>query len=84
MEHNISLKEREKLVISGVDHIYSFNETKVELRTTLGDLVVDGENLDMDKLSLDESIVSVKGTINSIVYKKSKKPQESLWKKVFK
>ena len=59
MEHSISLKGRSSLVISGVDHIYSFNDKKVELLTTAGRLIVEGENLDMNKLNLEESIISV-------------------------
>ena len=84
MEHSISLKERSSLVISGVDHIYSFNDKKVELLTSAGRLTVEGENLDMNKLNLEESIISVEGTINSINYTKEKKPEEKLFKKVFK
>ena len=76
MEHSISLKERSSLVISGVDHIYSFNDKKVELLTSAGRLTVEGENLDMNKLNLEESIISVEGTINSINYTKEKKPEE--------
>lgn len=72
MEHSISLKERSSLVISGVDHIYSFNDKKVELLTSAGRLTVEGENLDMNKLNLEESIISVEGTINSINYTKVK------------
>ena len=81
MEHSISLKERSSLVISGVDHIYSFNDKKVELLTSAGRLTVEGENLDMN---LEESIISVEGTINSINYTKEKKPEEKFFKKVFK
>ncbi|RDY26642.1 sporulation protein YabP [Romboutsia weinsteinii] len=84
MEHSISLKERSNLVISGVEHIYSFNDTKVEVRTSAGEMIIEGENLDMSKLSLDENVISVDGTINSIVYAKAKKPQENFFKKVFK
>ena len=84
MEHSISLKERSSLVISGVDHIYSFNDKKVELLTSAGRLTVEGENLDMNKLNLEESIISVEGTINSINYTKEKKPEETFFKKVFK
>ena len=84
MEHSISLKERSSLVISGVDHIYSFNDKKVELLTSAGRLTVEGENLDMNKLNLEESRISVEGTINSINYTKEKKPEENFFKKVFK
>lgn len=84
MEHNITLKNRANLNISGIEHIYSFNDKKIELRTSLGEMVIEGENLDMGKLSLDESVISVKGTINSIVYSKERKPQESFIKRLFK
>ena len=84
MEHSITLKERSSLNISGIEHIYSFNDKKIELRTCLGEMVIEGENLDMGKLSLDESVISIQGTINSIVYSKERKPQESFIKRLFK
>ncbi|HSQ33915.1 MAG TPA: YabP/YqfC family sporulation protein [Peptostreptococcaceae bacterium] len=56
MEHNVTMKNRSDLVVSGVEHIYSFNDKKVEIRTVAGDLVIEGENLDMGKLSIDEII----------------------------
>ena len=83
-EHSITLKDRSSLHISGIEHIYSFNDKKVELRTSAGEMVIEGENLDMGKLSLDESIITVEGTINSIVYSKERKPQESFIKRLFK
>ena len=84
MEHNLTLKGRSSLTISGIEHIYSFNDKKVELRTSAGEMVIEGENLDMGKLNLDESVISVQGTINSIVYSKERKPQESFIKRIFK
>ena len=84
MEHNITMIDRSKLVISGVEHIYSFNDKKVEIRTCAGEMSIEGENLDMDKLSLDENVISIEGTINSIVYSKERKPQESFIKRLFK
>lgn len=84
MEHNITLKERSNLVISGVEHIYSFNDNKVEVRTSAGEMVIEGENLDMSKLSIDDKMISISGTINSMVYAKAKKPQESFFKRIFK
>ncbi|CEP91937.1 spore protein [[Clostridium] sordellii] len=84
MEHSIGLKDRSSLTISGVEHIYSFSDKKVEIRTTCGDMFVDGENLDMSKLSIDEKVITVTGTINGIVYSKAKEPQESFFKKLFK
>ena len=45
-------------------------------------MVIEGENLDMGKLSLDESIISVEGTINSIDYSKGKKATRKFYKEV--
>lgn len=84
MEHSISLKGRSSLAISGVDHIYSFNDKKVEVLTSAGRLIVEGEGLDMNKLNLEESIITVEGMVNSINYVKEKKPEEKFFKKVFK
>ena len=84
MEHNLTLKDRSSLTISGIEHIYSFNDKKVELRTSAGEMLIEGVNLDMGKLNLDESVISVQGTINSIVYSKERKPQESFIKRLFK
>ena len=85
MEHNITLKDRSSLYVSGIEHIYSFNDKKSRLlRTSAGEMVIEGENLDMGKLNLDESVISVEGTINAIIYSKSRKPQESLIKRLFK
>lgn len=84
MEHNITLKDRASLVVSGIEHIYSFNDKRVEVLTSAGEMVIEGENLDMSKLSLDEKIINIEGTINSIVYSKERKPQENFFKKIFK
>ena len=43
MEHSINLKGRSDLLISGVEHIYSFSDKKVEIQTCEGLMVIDGE-----------------------------------------
>ena len=52
MEHSITLKDRSSLHISGIEHIYSFNDKKVELRTSAGEMVIEGENLDMSLIHI--------------------------------
>jgi sporulation protein YabP len=84
MEHSITLKNRSSLVISGVEHIYSFNDKKIEIRTLAGEMVIEGENLDMSNLNIDEKMINISGTVNSMVYSKVKKPEESLIKRLFK
>lgn len=65
---NIILENREKLSISGVLDVLSFDDQIVILETELGLLTVKGENLRINKLSLDTSEVIVDGEIYGLNY----------------
>jgi sporulation protein YabP len=85
MDHLLNMKNREEINLCGIEHIYSFNDTKIELRTVAGDVCIQGEGLDMGKLSIEDGMVTIKGSINAIVYSKvSKKDEEGFLKKLFK
>lgn len=84
---NIILENREKLTISGVNDVLSFDDQVVVLETELGLLTVKGENIRVNKLSIDTSEVILEGEISYIAY--SDKNQEktkntSLISKIFK
>ncbi len=65
---NVILENREKLSISGVLDVLSFDDQIVILETELGLLTVKGEDLRINKLSLDTSDVIIDGNINSLSY----------------
>lgn len=65
---NLVLENREKLSISGVLDVLSFDDQIVILETELGLLTVKGENLRINKLSLDTAEVIVDGEIFSLGY----------------
>ena len=83
---NLILENRNKLSISGVKDVLSFDEQVVIMETELGLLTVKGENLKINKLSIDTSEVIVEGEINNLAYSDhSKKEQESgIFSKIFK
>ena len=60
---NIVLENREKLNVSGVNDVLSFDDQVVMIDTELGLLTVKGENIRINKLSLDTSEVIVDGEI---------------------
>ena len=60
---NIVLENREKLSISGVLDVLSFDDQIVILETELGLLTIKGENLRINKLSLDTTEVVINGEI---------------------
>ncbi len=65
---NIILENREKLSISGVIDVESFNDECVVVDTDLGLLVIRGVDLHINKLNLDSSELNVEGDIISLEY----------------
>lgn len=68
LPHKLTLDERKKLTMTGVTEVVSFDDTAVVLRTALGTLEVQGEQLKLKTLSLDGGQVAVDGQINALYY----------------
>lgn len=84
---NLILENREKLSISGVNDVLSFDDQIVILETQLGLLTVKGENIRINKLSLDSEEVVVEGEINNLSYSEKdmeRKNGSSFLGKIFK
>ena len=83
---NLILENREKLNISGVNDVLSFDDQIVILETELGLLTVKGENLRINKLSIDNEEVIIEGGINSLSYseKELERKSSSILGKIFK
>ena len=83
---NLILENRGKLSVSGVNDVLSFDDQVVMIDTELGLLTVKGENIRINKLSLDTSEVIVEGEISSLAYSQSKQDKSSgtLLSKIFK
>ena len=69
--HHIILEEREQLSVSGVEEVDSFDENTIVMLTNRGTLIVRGEELHIEKLSLDGGDLKVEGTIDSLTYEYS-------------
>ena len=83
---NLILENRSKLSISGVLDVLSFDDQIIIVETELGMLTVKGDNLRINKLSIDTSEVIVEGEIISLTYsnKDLDKKNESFLGKIFK
>lgn len=82
--HSLHMAERERLSISGVLEVISFDEDGVMMETTCGLLLLKGQGLHIGRLDLDAGEVSVDGMLESITYSDgtfSEKP--SLFGKLF-
>lgn len=83
----ITLKNRKSLEIKGIKKLESLNPNEFYMSTSLGDLVVRGENLEMQQLDIDKGNLWISGMIYSLEYleeKVQKKTKQSIMGKIFK
>ena len=66
MAHSLSLRERTALSVTGVLEVISFEENCVVLKTALGILAVQGQQLQLK--TLEQGNVSVEGQISALQY----------------
>lgn len=74
LPHKITLEQRNKLLITGVTEVVSFDDGAVALRTQLGELLVQGSGLQLKTLSEEGGQVAVEGKVTAMVYEE---PRES-------
>lgn len=66
--HRVTLDDRSALAVSGVVEVERFDENEIVMSTSRGTLVVRGEELHIEKLSLDGGDLKVEGSVDALVY----------------
>ena len=66
--HHVVIEDRKSLTVSGVEDVERFDENTIVLSTSRGAMGVAGENLHIEKLSLDGGDLKVDGDIDSVSY----------------
>lgn len=66
--HNVIMENREKVVITGIIDIHSFDDELVLTETEMGILTIKGKDLKMNKLNLDNTELVVEGQIGLLQY----------------
>ena len=67
-KHCITLENREKLTITAVDDVESFDEEKVIIYTELGTMTIIGSDFRIHKLNVDDGQLVIEGMIDEIQY----------------
>jgi len=75
-QHDLILKDRKNLTVTGVTEVVSFEENAVVLRTELGELAVQGQGLQLKALSVEGGQTSVEGSISALLYEE---PRQGGW-----
>lgn len=80
LPHKLCLNERKALTMTGVTEVVRFDDSTVILRTALGTLVIQGEQLQLKTLSLEGGQVAVDGNVSALVYEE---PRQSFgWRRL--
>ena len=82
LPHKLTLNGRKNLSVTGVTEVVSFDENTVVLRTGMGTLLVQGEDLQLKNLSLEGGQVAVDGSVSSLIYEEEQ-PAVGLLQRLF-
>ena len=67
-DHEITLSNRNKMSLTGVTDVISFNDDRVDLKTNMGTLVIKGKGLNINKLNTDSGNLDVTGEVQLLEY----------------
>ena len=83
---NILLENREKLEMSGVEDVVSFNDLQIVARTTLGLFTVKGSKLHIEKFNTTTKELNIKGKVDELKYSNDnlKRDNKNFLTKLFK
>lgn len=85
--HNVTINERKSIVVTGVKKIDSFDNEEFLMDTTMGYVIIKGNELEIIKLDTIAGNVSIKGRISSLTYMDNggkKEKEDSVFSKLFK
>lgn len=76
--HRLTLDQRSRLTVSGVDEVASFDENSIRMTTRAGVLLVRGSDLHIERLSLDGGDLLVEGAVDALLYEEPEEPASFL------
>lgn len=80
--HTLSMENRDKLSLTGVEDVSGFDESLVVLTTSMGELTVRGEGLHIERIDLDSGQLEVRGKVQELSYDEHA-PKSTLWSRLF-
>lgn len=66
--HKVSMSNRSKLEMTGISDVISFDLTKVLLESDYGVITIKGQNLHVNRLSVEKGELDIDGTIQAMEY----------------
>jgi sporulation protein YabP len=67
-KHSLQMKTRKRLECTGVISVEKFDRDRFELQTDCGGLQIQGQNLHIKTLNLEQGILIIEGYVSSMLY----------------
>lgn len=80
---NVNIENRERISVTGITRVDSFDEGEVSAATDNSGICVYGQNLHISRLDLENGILTVDGFITGVEYT-DKEKREGLFSRMFK
>lgn len=80
--HSIFIRGRKQLIMEGVHHVDSFDESEIILQTNMGAVILKGEGLHITELNLEMGNLTAEGFFTGLQYKESKGKGKGSGKKI--
>lgn len=81
-QHTLTLTDRSNLSLTGINDVDAFNEQEIVAVCDSQELVIKGELLHIEELSIDAGLMTVSGRISSLTYNE-KVTKASVFKRLF-
>lgn len=81
--HTLTLEERGRMSVSGVEEIVRFDEELVVVRTVKGELSVHGHALKVDMLDKSGGELRLSGEVDELIYAKGREDRGRLWARLW-
>ncbi len=84
--HELRISDRKEIYLTGIKKITSFDNEEFLMESTMGVILLKGNNLEILRLDTHDGNVRIKGKINSFTYleENMKQNSESFFSKLFK
>ena len=82
--HSVIIDSRERISITGVLDVISFNDSEIEVNTDGGAMTIFGQNLHINKLNLDDGQLIVDGFIEGMEYVETQTAKGGMFSRLFK
>lgn len=66
--HQLMLEDRQRLTVSGVSDVDSFDDTTIVVYTDMGELTIKGEGLHISRLNVETGDLKVEGSVQALTY----------------